>query len=123
MKEKEKQVLGLLGLATKAGKTKFGAGPCTAAIESGKAELLLIASDAGGNTKKKAYVICEKNKIICLEYSTKENYGKYTGNPEKALAAITDKSFSQRIERLISEDKKYNYRQESLEDRLNYGED
>ena len=47
------RVLGMLGLAAKAGKITFGADSCKEAIMKNKVKLIILAQDASERTKTK----------------------------------------------------------------------
>ena len=94
-------VLGMIGLATKAGKTATGNEACDLAVKSAKAKLVIIAQDASENTKKPVIRSCENNNVAIKEFSTKESLGKFTGKPVRAVVAITDSGFANRIIELI----------------------
>ena len=61
------KICGLLGLATRAGKTVFGTESCMSAIEKRKVKLILLASDASDRTKTNFKEICNKNNIEVSE--------------------------------------------------------
>ena len=65
---KKDSVLWLLSLARKAGKAEVGAFLSERAIKSGRANLLLIASDCSENTKKKFKNSSEFYGIKYIEY-------------------------------------------------------
>ena len=51
--------MGLIGLATKAGKTAGGEFLTEREVKSGRAALVIVAEDASENTKKKFQNMCE----------------------------------------------------------------
>ena len=61
------KLLNLIGLAKKAGKLEVGEEPVGAAARSKHARLILIASDAADNTRRRALHFGEAGECICLE--------------------------------------------------------
>ena len=55
------RVLGMLGLAAKAGKITFGADSCKEAIMKNKVKLIILAQDASERTKTKFIDMANKN--------------------------------------------------------------
>ena len=84
------RVLGMLGLAKKAGKTVSGEDKILEAIRNGKAKLVIIAGDASENTKKRFKDKCAYYHIGVYEYGTKVTL-------QHAALAITDKNFSDSV--------------------------
>ena len=89
------KLLNLIGLAKKAGKLEVGEEPVGAAARSKHARLILIASDAADNTRRRALHFGEAGECICLEIPpTKEDLGRALGRTSCALLALTDKAKS-----------------------------
>ena len=65
--KKRDKILSLIGLATKAGRCISGETMTESETKSGKAKLVIVASDASENTKKK-----EKNSVHLWRYWTKD---------------------------------------------------
>lgn len=91
-------ILRLLGLAKKAGKLTLGEEPVGAAARSGACQLMLIASDAAGNTVRRAEHFAQYGTIprLMLPYS-KEELGQITGRTSVALLAVTEIGFADAI--------------------------
>ena len=80
------KLLNLIGLAKKAGKLEVGEEPVGAAARSKHARLILIASDAADNTRRRALHFGEAGECICLEIPpTKEDLGRALGRTSCAL--------------------------------------
>ena len=89
------KLLNLIGLAKKAGKLEVGEEPVGAAARSKHARLILIASDAADNTRRRALHFGEAGECICLEIPpTKEDLGRALGRTSCALLALTDIGFA-----------------------------
>lgn len=92
------KLLNLIGLAKKAGKLEVGEEPVGAAARSKHARLILIASDAAENTRRRAKHFGDAGECICLEIpATKEALGKALGRTSCALLALTDIGFAEAI--------------------------
>ena len=97
-----KKVCGLLGLATRAGKTVFGTEACKGEIEKRKLKLMIIAQDASDRTKKNFKEICEKANIQIVEALTIEELSKAIGKENKATVGVVDTNFSKEILKIIN---------------------
>lgn len=91
MQMKDK-ALRLLGLAKRAGKLVCG----TEAVKdaAGRADLILLACDAGNSVRREAGRI--KARLYTLPH-TKEELGHAAGRKVCAIAAVTDTEFSRGI--------------------------
>ena len=98
----KERISGLLGLATRAGKTVFGAEACISSIEKKKVKLLLIAEDASDRTKKNFKEKCEKENIPSVEVLTIEDLSKSIGKINKAIVGIMDVNFSREMLKIIN---------------------
>ena len=93
MEKKRDKVLSALSLAAKAGKIKSGEFQTETAVKDGSALLVLLATDASENTKKKFHAACAYAGIPIVEYSDREALGRCIGKDFRASAAVTDASF------------------------------
>ncbi|HLS99911.1 MAG TPA: ribosomal L7Ae/L30e/S12e/Gadd45 family protein [Acholeplasma sp.] len=86
--------LGALGLAYRAKKTVLGTDEVVASLQKGELYLVLLANDAGPNTKKK---ISDKTKTYQVElneqFSSLE-LNKALGRENVKVIGIKDKGFS-----------------------------
>lgn len=89
--------LRMVGIATKAGRTASGEFMTENAIKSGKAALVILASDASDNTKKKFKNMCEFYDVPIRIYSTKDELGHAMGKEFRASMAVTDEGLAQTI--------------------------
>jgi ribosomal protein L7Ae-like RNA K-turn-binding protein len=83
--------LSFLSLARKANRLESGEDPVSAAMENGKAKLLVHAKDASPRTVKWAVRMAGERGIPVapLNYS-KEELGSAIGRPPTAIAVMTD---------------------------------
>jgi hypothetical protein len=100
---KRDKILGMLGLATKAGKLVSGEFSVEKKIKSKLAKLVIVAKDSSENTKKLFSDKCEFYKIPLYFYSDKESLGAAIGKGERASVAVMDVNFSDAIIKLIKE--------------------
>lgn len=93
MKEK---ALNYLGLMRKAGMLELGETGAGAAVKSGKAKLLLLAPDAGENSKHRAesFVYGRNTQLVVLPF-TRDELSKYVGKANTVMAAVTDGGFAE----------------------------
>ena len=85
------KALNYLALARKGGRVELGEEPVGAAARAGKAYLIVVASDAGDHTwrRAKSYAAGTDQQCIRLE-ATKDEMGFSVGRTSLAIAAITD---------------------------------
>lgn len=94
------RVIHMLGLATKAGKTKSGTFLTEDAVRARKARLVLIAEDAEANTRKTLEDKCRSYHVPIAYAGTKEQLGQAMGKGIRSCAAILDPGFAQSISKL-----------------------
>lgn len=100
------KVLGLLGLAHRAGAIEIGEEPTAAAVRAKAARLLVLASDAADNSIRRVQHFARVGNcpLLCLP-CTKEELGGALGRTSCAMAAITDIGFAKTVaERLAERD-------------------
>lgn len=88
-------ILHLLGLARKAGKLELGEEPVGAVCRARQAKLMLLASDAAPNTRRRAAHFGEAGNVFFLELPfTKAEIGFALGRGSCAMLALTDAGFA-----------------------------
>lgn len=86
-----RNVLSLLGLALRGGRLAVGEEPAALAAKAGQARLLLTASDAAGNTLRRAEHLAEEGHCLHLTLPfSKAELGGALGRGSAAIAAVTD---------------------------------
>ena len=99
------KVLGLLGLAKKAGKLEVGEEPTGAAARAKDARLLLIASDAADNSYRRLKHFADAGACLyAVIPCTKDELGGALGRTSCAMAAVTDIGFATAIAEKLAED-------------------
>lgn len=84
-------ILSLLGLALRGGRLAVGEEPAALAAKAKQARLLLVASDAAGNTLRRAEHLAEEGHCLWLVLPfTKAELGGALGRGSAAIAALTD---------------------------------
>ena len=99
------RVLSMLGLATRSGNVVSGGFATEEAVKRGKAYLVIIATDASNNTRKKFVNSCEFYRVPCEYYSVKETLGHAIGKEERSCLAVTDKGFADSIQKHLLDSK------------------
>ena len=95
-------ILGLIGLAMKAGKVCFGADSVEENVIKRKVKLLIISEDSSERTKNKFINICEKYNVPVIVDGDIDTLSKAIGKSNKAIIGIKDINFAESIQ------KKYN---------------
>ena len=88
-----------LGLAQKAGKVASGDFAVRSALKSGKAKLLVVATDAAPNSKKDMYYLAEVAGVEVVELLTRDGLGFAIGKAKRTALAITDLNFAKMIKK------------------------
>ncbi len=91
------KVLGMLGLAKRAGKVQTGEFLCEKAIKGGQSHLIIIASDISVNGKKSICDACNYYDVTYIEYGTADQLGKITGGGERVVVSVNDENFKNAI--------------------------
>jgi ribosomal protein L7Ae-like RNA K-turn-binding protein len=87
------KVLGLIGLATRAGKVITGIELCEKAVKSHRAQLVILTNETSASTCD----IFLHHKIPVIYVESKEMLGRYTGKEYRSVAVITDKGLAQAV--------------------------
>lgn len=95
----------LLGLCKKAGKVVGGEVAVENAIRQKTTELLILAGDASGNTKKKFNNSAAYYEISLIEMGDKVSLGSAVGDEFRAVLGVTDKGFAKKLKQLAEEEK------------------
>lgn len=95
---------GLLGLCRRAGKAELGEEPVAAAALSHKARVILLASDAAGNTCRKAESLGQQGNapVLTLPLS-KAELGGVLGRASCAVVALTDMGLAATVVQKLSQ--------------------
>lgn len=102
-KRKEQKILSFLGLATKAGKTVSGSDAVAEAICRECVYLVLVAKDASEGTAEKIAFLSRQSGVSFCRFSSREQLGKFMGKDDRAVAAVTDEGFADRLIQLLQD--------------------
>jgi ribosomal protein L7Ae-like RNA K-turn-binding protein len=83
-----------LGLAMRAGKLVTGDEAALTAVRSREAKLLIIASDASENTKKKYKDKCTTYGVKVIEGGSRDRLGASIGKESRVVLAVVDLGFA-----------------------------
>lgn len=95
------KLLATLGLAMRAGKVISGEELVLREVRSGKAHLVLLATDAAKNIEKKMTDKCSTYQVPIIRYGTRQELGNAIGKAERVVIAITDPGFTRSIQKLV----------------------
>ncbi len=95
------RVASLLGLAMKAGRLVSGEFLTEKAVKSGKATLVITATDASDNTKKMFTDMCTYYEVPLYFWGKKEDLGAAIGREYRASVALTDAGFRDAVVKQI----------------------
>ena len=107
-----------LSLARKAGRVELGEEPVGAAARAQHARLVVVASDAGDHTwrRAKSFVSGTDQPCVWVPF-TKDELGQAVGRTSLALAAITDPALALAFLKALDDPKQYADALQSLEKR------
>ena len=88
------KILGLLGLAEKAGKVRSGEFSTEKAVKSGKAGLVIVSEESSDNTKKMFRNMCTYYKVPIYLFGTKDELGHAMGQEFRASLSVEDAGFA-----------------------------
>lgn len=91
------KVLGMLGIAKKAGKVVTGTFLCEKSIKTKKSALVIIAEDVSEASKKNITDACAYYSVEYMEYSNKRALGKITGGGDRVVVSVEDAGFAKAI--------------------------
>ncbi len=102
------KALNYLSLARKGGLAELGEEPVGAMCRTGKAYLVMVASDASDHTwrRAKSFVAGTEQQCIRLK-ATKEELGFVVGRQSLAIAAITDVALALALVKSLGEPEKH----------------
>ena len=112
------KALNYLSLARKAGRIELGEEPVGAVARANKARLILVASDAGDHTWRRAKSFTAGTEQICMKVPfTKDQLGEAIGRTALAMAAFTDPALALAFVKALGDPVKYKDILESLDKR------
>ena len=111
--------LGLLSISRKGGNIVYGEETVGAQTRAGRARLVILASDAGGHTlrRAKSFVAGTAQPIVTVPFG-KDELGDALGTTSCAIAAITDVRLAQAFVKTLGQPEKYEKLLEDLDVRV-----
>lgn len=94
-------VVNLLSMAQRARRVASGAFAVEEALKKHKARLLLLAVDARPETKRRFEELADRYDVPAVSFLTKEALGSCLGKEYRAVAAVLDAGFAQRLRELM----------------------
>jgi ribosomal protein L7Ae-like RNA K-turn-binding protein len=88
------EFLQLLGLANRAGKVITGEDHIISHIRNNKVKLVIVASDASENTKKKYEDKCKYYQVSLVEYSTTVELSHAISKMNRVAVGVIDAGFT-----------------------------
>lgn len=82
------RILSLLGLARRAGKTVLGFDATCAAVEKGRIQLVILAGDTAGHTRKKMERICRRYDVPFYYLANREELGRAIGKKAQVVLGL-----------------------------------
>ena len=102
------KTLNYLALARKAGYAELGEEPVGGAARAGKAYVIVVASDAGDHTWRRAQSFVAGSEQICMKVPyTKDQLGEAIGRTALAMAAFTDPAMALAFVKALGDPAKY----------------
>ena len=100
------RLLSFLGICRRAGKLVIGNDPLREAVETGKAFLVLVASDISENTLKKVNAAVNASDVPCYKADRTKDEISFSLGKTCACLAVIDKGFADKLVELIEAEQK-----------------
>ena len=94
--QNKQNILNFLGLAERARKLSTGESALKA-VQSKTAKLVIVAEDAGPNTKKKFHDKCAFYEVDIMEWGTSAELSQAIGKINRMAIAIEDHGFAKKL--------------------------
>jgi len=91
------RLLGMLGMAVRAGKVNFGVFMTEKALDDGSARLVIAAEDTGASNRRKIEAKCAQRGVDLIFYSDKESLSQAIGKKDVPVVAVCDEGFGKAI--------------------------
>ncbi len=100
------RLLGMLGLAVRAGKASFGVFSTEKALDEGKCELVIAAEDMGQSNRRRIENKCREWDVPLIFYSDKASLSRSAGKKDMPVIGILDEGFAKAIVKIYGGDGK-----------------
>lgn len=91
------RVLGMIGLAVRAGKVRFGVFMTEKAIDEGCASLVIASEDIGASNRRRIENRCKECNVELMFYSDKQTLSRAAGKKDMPVLAVCDEGFAKAI--------------------------
>lgn len=91
------RLLGMLGLAVRAGKVAFGVFMTEKALDEGRAHLVIASEDIGASNRRRIENRCGEWGVQLIFYSDKASLSRAAGKKDMPVAAVCDEGFAKAI--------------------------
>lgn len=91
------RLLGMLGMAVRAGKVSFGVFMTEKALDEGRASLVIASEDIGASNRRKIEAKCAQESTQLIFYSDKESLSRAIGKKDVPVVAVCDEGFGKAI--------------------------
>lgn len=98
----EHKIYQTIALCQKARRLVAGEFAAKQAVYEKTAQLVIVATDASQNTKKLFRDKCAYREILYIEWGTKEKLGQILGKDIRAVIAIVDEGFANKMSTMLS---------------------
>lgn len=95
------KALSMIGLAKRAGKVQSGAFLAEKAVQSGRARLVVVATDASANTAKKFRDKCAYYQVPIRSYGDAISLGNSVGGGPRTVVSIDDEGLAAAVQKLL----------------------
>lgn len=92
------KVLGLIGIAKRAGRVACGAELAEESVRKGASRLVIIASDISAGGRKAVTDCCKHYGVKYITYATKAELGKAVGCEIRTVVSVKDAGLAAAIE-------------------------
>ena len=89
-----RSAISLLGLGVKAGRVAIGVDAARAALQKGKAEMIVLSQDAGDRANEKLVVLAGHKKVPVFYGPDAERLGSALGRPPVHGVAVLDRQLA-----------------------------
>lgn len=99
-------ILGMIGLARRAGKIESGRDAVRRSVGRGEARLIVLAGDAAPRTRKGFEQLAGDTGIPVIVFGTRDSLGTVMGKQSRSVVAVTDENFARGIIRMMERGEK-----------------
>ncbi len=91
----------MIGLAVRAGRAATGTEAVLKTLSHGQTQLVIVAEDTAAGTSRQVETAAARDAVPAIRFGSKTELGHWTGHEERAIVAINDQGFADRLKILI----------------------